>query len=162
VPPLSVIAVTVFADRLEARVRVDGPMRTSAYSRLSERALEWLPSLASHACDNPQCRSLPKELADTEIAHLTEHVALDLIRRSGVRGSLRGDTSWDFEDDGAGVFRIRLDAPDDAVALGGLKAAVEAVNTLANGGEPPDAAVEAAKLRELRGRREPKPRPRRG
>jgi hypothetical protein len=162
VPLLSVLGVTVFADRLEARVRVDGPMRTSAYSGLSERALAWLPTLAGHACDNHQCRSMPKELADTEVAHLTEHVALDLIRRAGVRGPLRGDTSWDFEEDGAGVFRVRLDAPDDAVALGALKAAVDAVNTLAGGGEPPDAASEAARLAELRHRPEPRPRPRRG
>jgi hypothetical protein len=159
VRPLSVISITVFADRLEAHVRVDGPMRTSAYRGLSERTLAWLPSLASHECDNPQCRSLPTELADTEVAHLTEHVALDLIRRAGLRGPLRGDTAWDFEQDGAGVFRIRLDAADDAVALGALKAAVDAVNTLAEGGEPPDAEQEAARLKDLRRRPEPKPRP---
>jgi hypothetical protein len=159
VGPLSVISITVFADRLEARVRVDGPMRTSAYGGLSERTMAWLPSLASHACDNPGCRSLPTELADTEVAHLTEHVALDLIRRAGVRGPLRGDTAWDFEQDGSGVFRIRLDAADDAVVIGALKAAVEAVNTLAEGGEPPDATDAAIRLRALRQRPEPKRRP---
>jgi Cyanophycin synthase-like N-terminal domain len=159
VEPLSVISITVFADRLEALVRVDGPMRTSAYGGLSERTLAWLPSLAGHDCDNPQCRSMPRELADTELAHLTEHVALDLIRRAGVRGPLRGDTSWDFEQDGAGVFRVRLDAADDAVALGALKAAVDAVNVLADGSEPPDVTEEATRLRSLRGRPEPRPRP---
>jgi hypothetical protein len=158
-PPLSIIAITVFADRIEASVRVDGPMRTSAYSGLSERSLAWLPSLAGHECDNPQCRSMPKELADTEIAHLTEHVALDLIRRAGIRGPLRGDTAWDFEQDGAGVFRVRLDAADDAVALGAMKAAVDAVNALAEGREAAEPDQEAARLRSLRARPEPRPRP---
>jgi hypothetical protein len=161
--PLSVVSVTVFTDRLEALVHVDGPLRTSAYPGLAERALAAVPSLAGHACDNPSAASLAEELADTELPHLAEHLALDLMRRAGVRGRLRGDTSWDFERDGAGTFRVQLDCVDDTLALGAMKWAVGAVNALAAGEPVADPQAEATSLREgrRRSRPEPKPRPRR-
>lgn len=162
VPLLIVTSLTVFSDRVEALVHVDGPLRTTAYPGLAERALAWMPALATHACDNPAASSFADELSDTELPHLAEHIALDLIRRAGVRGRLRGDTSWDFERDGAETFRMMLDCPDDAVALGALKAAIGAVDALAHGAEPPDPQAEATRLRALRGRPEPRPRPRRG
>lgn len=161
--PLSVESVTVFADRLEALVRVSGPMRTSGYPGLAERALEQVPSLADHACDNPDRSSLAEELADTELPHLVEHLALDLMRRAGVRGPLSGDTSWDFERDGAGVFRVQLDCADDTIALGSLKWAVSAVDALVEGEPVPDPQAEATRLRMARRapRPETRPRPRR-
>jgi hypothetical protein len=162
--PLSVVSVTVFADRLEALVHADGPLRTCAYPGLAERALAAVPSLAGHACDNPGGASMSEELADTELPHLVEHLALDLMRRAGVRGRLRGDTSWDFERDGAATFRVQLDCPDDATALGALKWAVGAVNALAAGEAIADPQSEATELRQgrRRGRPEPQARLRRG
>ncbi len=160
--PLTVASVTVFSDRLQALVRVSGPMRTSAYPGLARGALDWLPGLTAHSCDNPGDVPFATELPDTEIAHLAEHVALDLIRRAGIRGRLRGDTSWDFERDGAGVFRVTLDCPDDVVAVGALKEAIGAVNALAAGERPGDPQRIVTHLRSLHRReREPRLRPRR-
>ena len=157
---LSVVSATVFADRLEVLVHVDGPLRTSAYPGLAERALAAVPSLAGHTCDNPDSASMAEELADTELPHLAEHLALDLMRRAGVRGRLRGDTSWDFGRDGAGTFRVQLYRADDALALGALKWAVAAVNALAAGEQVADPQAEATALREGRRRSRPEPRPR--
>lgn len=160
-PALTIAKVTVFSDRLEALVRVEGAMRTSAYDGLCEAITETFPALVSHRCDNDESRGMSEELADTELAHLAEHVALELMRRAGIRGPLRGDTSWDFERDGAGVFHVILDCPDDALCVGALSAAVRIVDELVRGVRPPsvDATVEG--LRSSRGRNEPRPRPKR-
>ena len=160
-PVLTVSSVTVYSDRLEALVHVEGAMRTSAYAGLCESVTTLFPTIVAHECDNDERRRMSEELADTELAHLVEHVALDLMRRAGVGGRLRGDTSWDFERDGAGVFHVSLDCPDDALCVGALSAAAQIVDDLARGVTPAAVDATVARLRLTRGHDEPRPRPKR-
>ena len=148
-------AVSVMADAVEALVVFEPgePLRTSAHPLVVERALALLPGLRGHRCDNGEGRSLPDELADTEIAHLLEHAALEIAAMAGSPPTLRGLTSWDFRQDGRGVFRVRLAYDDDLVVLGALKAAERAVAWCVSGeGAAPDVEDEARRLRGVRRR----------
>lgn len=118
--------IEVMASRLEALVRVPAgqQLRTASSAGLGSRALELLPGLVRHTCDNGSAHGIVAELADTETPHLLEHIAFELMALAGSPRTLRGETVWDFSADGRGVFRVRLAFDDDLVALGALRAGV--------------------------------------
>jgi len=163
VSAVSLVSITASDGRLEAIVRVTGPLRTSAYPGLSDRALSALPTLAAHTCDNADGRTPADELADTELPHALEHVALDLLHRAGVRGTLRGETTWDFERDGTGVFRVVLDGADAMPAEAAIESAARFMGWLTGDMARPEVAGQVARVRKARTavRPEPQPRPRR-
>jgi hypothetical protein len=147
--------VTVAPGAIEAVVRFEAgePLRTSEVPGACERALGLLPGLRGHRCDNADERSLAEEVADTEFAHLLEHVALEIMAMAGSPVTLRGETRWDFAAEGRGTFHVRLECDDDLVALGALKAAGAVVDwCVRDEGAPPDMVGEARRLRELRRR----------
>lgn len=150
---MRIASVDVSPGSVEARV-VFAPgesLRTCA--RVRDRALALLPGLKGHRCDNGAGLSFADEAADTEIAHLVEHAALEVMALAGSPATLAGRTTWDFAADGPGVFRVRLACDDDLVALGALKAAASAVAWCESGeGDAPDIVAEARRLREARRR----------
>jgi hypothetical protein len=127
-----IASITVGPEAVEAVLTFDAdePLRTSSFPGLPERALLALPGLRGHRCDNGAGMTFPEEMADTEVAHLVEHVAVELMALSGSPTTLAGRTEWDFRTDGRGVFRVRLDYDDDLVAIGALKAAAGIVEWL--------------------------------
>ncbi len=136
--PLAFEAIEVGPRAVDATVRVAGRARTSASPGLASRALELLPGLRRHTCDNGSAHGIAAELADTETAHLLEHVAFELMALAGSPRSLRGETAWDFSADGVGVYHVRLAYDDDLVALGALKAAAGVVEWLMDTVAQPD------------------------
>ena len=144
--------VTVLPERVDVLITVGGAetLRTSADERVSERAMEMLPGLGRHRCDNNQRRTFADEIGDTEVPHLFEHVVLELMALAGSPRSLRGETVWDFRRDGDGVFRVSLEYDDDLVCLGAIKAAGRVVRYVLDGGKPPDIGAEREDLLALR------------
>jgi hypothetical protein len=108
---------------IETLVTVTDPnaMRTSSVPGLPERALNVLPGLARHSCENTDGLSFSQEFRDTETAHLLEHVTIELMALAGSPRTLRGRTTWDFVRDGQGVFHVSIEYDDDIVALGASK-----------------------------------------
>jgi hypothetical protein len=147
-----VVATDVTPGLLEALVVFDPgePLRTSEVPGLASATLAALPGLKGHRCRNRAGLRFARELEDTELAHLIEHVTLEMMAMAGSPDTLRGATSWDFEADGPGAFRVSIAWDDDLVALGSLRCACALVGALARGEEPPDAVVEAQGLRGLR------------
>lgn len=147
--------VTVFPEAVEARVVFTPPdeLRVSAYPHAGLRVMKLLPGLRGHRCDNGDGRPFGVELLDTEVAHLFEHAALEIMAMAGSPTTLRGTTSWDFATDGRGVFVVRIAYDDDLVALGALKAAEDVVRWALSGeGAAPDVEAEAHRLKGLRTR----------
>jgi hypothetical protein len=128
------------------------PLRTCEVPGLAVAAVAALPGLRGHRCDNGEGLTFADELADTEIAHLIEHAALELMAMAGYPPTLRGETCWDFAADGRGVFRLRIAYQDEAVARGALDYACALACALTRGWAAPDAEAEARRLRGLRGR----------
>lgn len=154
VAPLRIEAVEVTAKEVEARLRLaEGfPARTSAVPGIAEKLAALLPGIARHRCDNPASARFVDEAADTEWAHLAEHVAVELMALAGSPRTLRASTSWDFARDGAGVYHVRLAFDDDLVALGALDGAVRVVGSLMSPGYSAgvDVGAEVERLRGLR------------
>jgi len=97
-------------DAIECRLRIADPRftRTSSAPGIAEEIVRTHPGLRRHRCECGSAHGIEAELADTETAHLVEHVALELMALNGAPRTLRGETSWDFKSDGRGVFRVRL------------------------------------------------------
>lgn len=124
---------------VEVRLRPDEPLRTTP--QVAARAIELLPGLARHSCDNDAGRTFAEELADTEVAHLFEHVALELMAEAGSPRTLRGETTWDFERDGRGVFHVSLEYDDTARCRRAVRAAAGVVRYALEGGKVPRASA---------------------
>lgn len=124
--------VCVEKEFVEAVVRLEDSTlaRTSAVPGLAERALQLLPGLRRHTCENGSAHGIAAELGDTETPHLLEHLAVELMALSGSPRTLKGETAWDFSADGTGVYRVRLAYDHDLVALGALKAGAGIVDWL--------------------------------
>lgn len=127
------------------------PVRTT--SEMASRTLAVLPGLASHRCHNDEGRTFAEELADTEVAHLLEHVALEILVQSGAPEPTDGETTWDFERDGKGAFVVSLQCEDDRVCRTAMRLAEKVVRHSVEGGPPPDVSAEVARLGRLRERR---------
>jgi hypothetical protein len=128
------------------------PLRTSEVPGLAAAALAALPGLRGHRCDNGAGLTFADELVDTELAHLIEHAALELMAMAGSSPLLRGETTWDFAADGRGVFRVRIECEDEALARDALDSACALVRSLARGEAAPDMEAEARRLRGRQGR----------
>jgi hypothetical protein len=124
------------------------PLRTSEIPGLAATALRALPGLRGHRCDNDAGLTFADELADTEVAHLVEHAALELMAMAGSSPLLRGETSWDFATDGRGVFRVRIACDDEAMGRAALRSACTLVGALVSGAAAPDMEAEARRLRD--------------
>ncbi|MCL2324519.1 MAG: hypothetical protein FWC48_02965 [Actinomycetia bacterium] len=72
-----------------------------------------LPGLAKHRCDNGKHRSFCDEARDTELAHLFEHLLIELAATSGApREQLSGATNLD---EAPARYRIRISGLQSAV-----------------------------------------------
>lgn len=149
---MRVHSVSVLEDRVDVIVTLEGaePLRTTQSGPVADRALGVLPGLARHRCENDEGRSFAEELPDTEVAHLFEHVVLELMAEAGSPRSLRGETVWDFRMNGRGVFHVSLEYDDDLVCLGAIKSAAHLMGYLLDGGDAPDIVAEVGSLAALR------------
>ncbi len=130
-------------ERVEAVVHTSDPAltRTSAVSGIAEKALELLPGLARHTCENGSAHGMVAELADTEIPHLFEHIVVECMALAGSPRTLRAETSWDFARDGQHVYRVRFAYDNDLVALAAMRGALGIVDWLAGvSADKPDIA----------------------
>jgi hypothetical protein len=140
---VSIERVSVGNGRARARVRVaaGAPIRTSAYPGLAGAVRSALPGIARHRCESGSAHGIEAELDDTELPHLLEHMALELMALSGSPRSLAGETVWDFVADGRGVFDVSIEYDDDLVALCAFGEAATLLNRLtASPGGQPDVA----------------------
>jgi len=149
---LSISRIDVGPERLEALVRAEPSLdNTAAAPGLPERALDLLPGLARHTCENGTSHGMIAELAATETPHLLEHVAVECMALSGSPRSLKAETLWDFAADGAFVYRVRLAYDVDLVALGALREGLGIVDWLMGlAAEKPDVPAIVSGLRAAR------------
>ena len=75
-----------------------------------------LPELRRHRCDNGRHRSFFDEARDTELAHLLEHVLIELLAQRGrAREDIRGATNLD---EAPARYRVRVSGWHDAAEAG--------------------------------------------
>lgn len=142
--------VTVKASTLVARVRLanDAPVMTSDDIEATNRVYQLMPQIADHACVCDKGDTLRASLSNTELAHLLEHVAIELLSRAGVEDITVGRTT---DTDEERTWDVEITCPDDALSLGALSAAAWVLEWAFTGGEgaAPDVDQTVEGLRQL-------------
>lgn len=99
-----------------------------------------LPKILKSKCYNDDNLPFRKEVLNTEIGHLFEHILLEYLCNAKISGGakravFRGLTSWDWQKDSKGIFYITLYIqPEDIKFLQtALKSSILLFNRIING-----------------------------
>lgn len=116
--------ITVGADKLSARVTVrpNMPIMTSEDIEATARVYYLAPAIAKHLCLGDTGREFQDCMSDTEVAHLLEHLSVEIMRETGLAGNVScGRTRRAPGEDR--TFEVELSCPDDALTVGALSSA---------------------------------------
>ena len=103
------------------------PRLTSENAEATERVLELLPGLSEHLCLGDADARFGLVANDTEVAHLLEHVTVELLALTNLAGDVSsGKTS--LVDSRRGLYEIILACPDDVLVAASLSSAVWLLN----------------------------------
>ena len=144
--------VTVGPKNLEAIVELaaNAPVMTSEDLEGTTRVWQVMPELRDHVCLGDESGTFGDVMGDTELAHLLEHVTVELLARTDVAGDIAcGQTS----EMGERTYKIVLKCIDDVLVVGALSSAAWIMQwAFSGGGEPvPDVDAIAKGLVELVG-----------
>ena len=144
--------VTVGPKNLEAIVELaaKAPLMTSEDLEGTTRVWQVMPELRDHVCLGDESGTFGDVMGDTELAHLLEHVTVELLARTDVAGDIAcGQTS----EVGERTYKIVLKCIDDVLVVGALSSAAWIMQwAFSGGGEPvPDVDAIAKGLVELVG-----------
>ncbi len=144
--------VTVGPKNLEAIVGLaaNAPVMTSEDLEGTTRVWQVMPELRDHVCLGDESGVFGDVMGDTELAHLLEHVTVELLARTDVAGDIAcGQTS----EVGERTYKIVLKCVDDVLVVGALSSAAWIMQwAFSGGGEPvPDVDAIAKGLVELVG-----------
>lgn len=134
--------VTVGPRNLEAVVELasSAPLVTSEDSAATERVLELMPGLADHVCLGDSAPSFGDVMADTELAHLLEHVSVELLAKTDIAGDVSSGQTVEV---GERLYQITLACPDDVLVAGALSSAAWILQWAYSGGGDPRPDVDA-------------------
>ena len=126
---ISIKKVVVGPKNLTATVEFSAkaPRLTSENAEATERVLELLPGLSNHLCLGDADARFGLVAEDTEVAHLLEHVTVELLALTNLAGDVAsGKTS--LVDSRRGLYEIILACPDDVLVAASLSSAVWLLN----------------------------------
>ena len=134
--------VTVGPRNLEAVVEVapSAPLMTSDDAEGTGRVLSLMPELADHVCLGDSAPRFGDVIEDTELAHLLEHVTVELLARTDIAGDILSGQTVEL---GERLYMITLVCPDDVLVAGALSSAVWILQWAYSGGGDPQPDVEA-------------------
>ena len=141
---ISIKKVVVGPKNLTATVEFSAkaPRLTSENAEATERVLELLPGLSNHLCLGDADARFGLVAKDTEVAHLLEHVTVELLALTNLAGDVAsGKTSLvDFR---RGLYEIILACPDDVLVAASLSSAVWLLNWAYGNQEDADPDINA-------------------
>ena len=134
--------VTVGPRTLEAEVALSpsAPVMTSDDPAGTELVLGLMPHLADHLCLGDTAPSFGDVIAQTELAHLLEHVTVELLAQTDVAGDISSGQTTQLDE---GLYQISLACPDDVLVAGALSSAVWILQWAYSGGGDPQPDVQA-------------------
>lgn len=113
-------------DDTKVRVRVlvnpGMPLATSEDIEATARVYYLAPGIAQHACFGDAGERFQDCMGDTELAHLLEHLTVELMAQSGLAGEITSGRTRAVPEDPR-LFEIELSCPDDALTIGALSSA---------------------------------------
>ena len=141
---IDILKVTIDPVELAAKVRVadDAPLKTSDDPEATARVLELVPGLVDHVCLGDDAPRFGNVIDDTELAHLLEHLTVELLAKTELAGDIScGRTEADEDDEH--LFTIRLACPDDVLTVAALSSAEWIIEWAYNGGGEPAPDIDA-------------------
>ena len=141
---ISIKKVVVGPKNLTATVEFSAkaPRLTSENAEATERVLELLPGLSEHLCLGYADARFGLVAKDTEVAHLLEHVTVELLALTNLAGDVAsGKTS--LVDSRRGLYEIILACPDDVLVAASLSSAVWLLNWAYGNQEDADPDINA-------------------
>lgn len=120
----TILKITVDDTKMRARVLVNPgmPLMTSEDIEATARVYYLAPAIAQHACFGDAGEKFQDCMGDTEIAHLLEHLTVEIMSETGLAGAISSGRTRAVSDDPR-AFEIELSCPDDALAIGALSSA---------------------------------------
>lgn len=136
--------ISIGPEFLTARVRIgDGyPEMTNEDLDATTRVWRLMPQIASHTCVGDGGKTFRDVMGGTEVAHLLEHVAVELMART----NLGDDISYGRTKAVEGVARtyhVQLVCPDDVLCVGALSSAAWILQWAFSGGGFPEPDIDA-------------------
>lgn len=148
----NILKVTIGPKKLTARVLVNPgmPLMTSEDVEATARVYYLAPAIAEHLCLGDAGSKFQDCMGHTELAHLLEHLAVEIMNETGLAGTIStGRTRNVMGDDR--LFDVEVSCPDDALAIGALSSATFMMNWafLHHDQTPPDFPGTVAALTSL-------------
>lgn len=144
--------IMVGAEKLTARIAVNEglPTMTSEDIEATARVYYLAPEIAHHLCLGDAGREFQDCMHETEVAHLLEHLSVEIMRETGLAGDIScGRTRRVSGEDR--TFEVELSCPDDTLTIGALSSATFMMDwAFLHGNAPaPDFPGTVAALRNL-------------
>ena len=136
--------VEIGPKNLIARVHIaeDGPLMTSDDLEGTARVYRLLPHIVEHACIGDAGETFREAMGNTEIAHLLEHVTVELLAQTDLAGDMPAGRTWVDEVDDR-TYEIELACPDDVLVSAALSCAAWICDWAYFDGEEPAPDVNA-------------------
>ena len=141
---IDIIRVVVGTEYLTATVHIsqDAPLMTSEDLEGTTRVYNLLPNIIDHACMGDAGSTFKDCMGDTELAHLLEHVTVELLARTNLTNEVIAGRTW-REVAYDRTYSIQLPCVDDALVAGALSSAVWIITWAFTGGSGPVPDVDA-------------------
>lgn len=136
--------VVVGPRNLDATIQLsdDAPRMTSDDAIGTRCVVDLLPGVEKHACLGDTAPQFGDVVSDTEVAHLLEHVAVELLALTNRAGDITSGRTTTL-DEKLGLFEVSLACPDDVLVAGALSSAAWILNWAYADGEDPKPNIEA-------------------
>ena len=134
--------VVVGPKNLDATVELaaNAPVMTREDLEGTTRVWEVMPQLRDHVCLGDESGTFGDVMGNTELAHLLEHVTVELLARTDTAGDIScGQTA----EVGERTYKLTFKCPDDVLVVGALSSAAWLMQWAFSGGGDPKPDVDA-------------------
>ena len=134
--------VTIGPRALTAAVELapSAPLMTSESAQGTDAVLDLMPALRDHVCLGDAAPTFGEVAEDTELAHLLEHVTVELLAQTDIAGDI---SSGRTVQTGERAYEITLSCVDDVLVAGALSSAAWILQWAYSGGGDPRPDVDA-------------------
>lgn len=141
---IDITRIVVGPEYLTATVHIadDAPLMTSEDLEGTTRVYNLLPTIINHACTGDVGETFKDCMGNTELAHLLEHVTVELLARTNLTDQIIAGRTW-REVAYDRTFSIQFPCVDDVLVSGALSSAVWIVTWAFTGGAGPVPDVDA-------------------
>lgn len=136
--------VAVAPKHFTARVTIanGGPLMTDEDLVGTTHVYNLLPQIVDHACLGDSGETFRDVMGSTEVAHLLEHVTIELMARTGLGGDVSCGRTWEVTGEPR-TYDVQLACPDDVLVASALSSAAWILQWAYSGGADPEPDVEA-------------------